>query len=238
MVDWSRLSGERLKELIRIIDCNKDICGAERVTRDAIESLGEFRTGMAVLALVGLLDHPDEGHRATARVSLLRIRKGIGATWLDGSLAIIHSNAVRDGDRRVRRLAMRAWTDIIPPGMYAHRMLKEMCGTDEEDVEFTVRLSAKAPHYDIAERLLDIVFDDTNSDLLRMVAMESFASVMRDMDIEAFRRLTLMVSMDLMMVLNGYRPTEQFDFILSRLAEAYRNIAERIDDIAHGIDVR
>lgn len=231
-VDWSRLSAERLTRLTGVINRHKNECGAERVTRDAIESLGEFRSGAAVLALVGLLDHADEGHRATARTSLLRIRNSMGMFWLDGSLSIIGHNARRDGDRRMFRNALRAMVDCSKPEFFLHRFLPELRGADGEDLRFSVRLAARVSHFDVADRLMDIAFDAARDDVSRMLALESLAGAVRELDEDELEYLELMLAVE-MNRLSETHDDGDIDWILDRAEEVFRVIHERIDDIAH-----
>jgi hypothetical protein len=229
-------SAWRLKRLLKTVDRFKNDCGAESAARDAISDLGDFRVGMAVKALVELLDHPNEGHRATARTSLLRIRNAMGHLWLDGSLAIICRNAENRGDHRTYRNGMKAVVDLIGSKLLLGRMLPKLRGPDGEDLRLMVRLAAKVSDFDVADRLMDIAFDSARDDILRMLALESLTGAVAGLDEECLEYLGLMLAVETVRLSERHADSD-IDWILERADEVLRVIHERIDDIARDIDV-
>lgn len=228
-------SAGRLRRLIAIIGRFKDECGSERTVREAIEALGGFRVGRAVRELVELVDHADEGHRATARSSLLRIRNAMGALWIDGSLTIIRKNAESAGDRRICRNALVAVVDCTGPELSLRHFLPMLRGPGDEDLRSIVRLAAKVPHFDIADRLMDIAFDASRDDVLRMMALESLAGTVVGLDADDLEYLELMLAVETVRLSEG-RTDDDSDYMLARADEVFRVIHECLDDLAHGID--
>ncbi|MEA3249127.1 MAG: hypothetical protein U9Q03_02095 [Patescibacteria group bacterium] len=230
MTDEIDRSAERLRFLIDEAHDTGTDC-------QAIDELGNFRVGAAVAALVDLLDHPEGLHRYAARGSLLRIRDSMGALWLDGSLTIIRHNAKTHGDRRTRLNALNAMVDCTPVKMFSDRLVEELVGSDEEDVIFAVGLAARVPNKYIATRLCWIVdLDDSRSEGMKMAAAESLAVAVRDMDTDSLGKLMRVVGGTTGRLLGRHETADGFDHLLSRFAKVHRSIAERLDDIANGID--
>lgn len=225
------LSAERLQRVIDVIEMSKDEPVAERTAHFSITALGDFRVGAAVKVLIDLLDHPNEGHRNTARTSLLRIRNAMGALWLDGSLSIIYQSALCNGDRRTRQLAMQAMVDCIPTEMFLRRLVAELRSDEKDMMMSAVRLAAKVSRFDVADRLMDIAFEEMNDELSRMIALESLAGTVRELDINALEYLELMLAVEVDRLGKMYENDNDIDYILWRVDEVFRNIHECLDDM-------
>jgi hypothetical protein len=223
-------SAERLQELIN------DTAGPNG--HENIKELGNFHVGAAVAALVNVLDCPEMMVRNLASRSLWTIHRAMGDTWFEGSLKCIVQHAEEQNDFYLRRNAHWTLIDQFPPDKVSDLIVNALSYETGVRKLQAITMASHVLTIKSADNLLQIATDTLNRHERdeRIAAAESLAKVVRDLDIESLRQFSIILSVGVSHLLLHTKRGDEVDLPLSRLADVYRNLAERLDDYAYCLD--
>lgn len=224
-------SAERLQELV------SDTAGSNG--HENIKELGNFRVGAAVAALVNLLDCPEMMARNLASRSLWTIHRAMGDAWFEGSLKCIVQHAEEQNDFYLRRNAHWTLIDQFPPDKVSDLIVNALSYETGTRKLQAISMASHVLTIKSADNLLQIATDTLNRHERdeRIAAAESLAKVVRDLDIESLRSFSITLSVGVSHLLLHTRHDGEVDLPLSKLADVYRNLAERLDDHAYCLDL-